>query len=124
MNWRRIAIFVVVQFAATFAAALPVGFVQGVYRARGIAPPDWLVFVQAAGAFAANVIVIVFLAKRQRDRTWLTASAVVLVAWALAFPLSVGLLGQSPSGWAKTIVPLCIALAIGVPIGRRFRDGS
>jgi hypothetical protein len=122
MNWKRIAIFVVLMFAATFLAAFPVGVVEGFYRARGSAPPHWLIHALAVGTFAANVTVLILLAKRQKAKTWWNAWAVIFVTWVLGYPLNVGFFGQSFVGWASTILPLCVAVAIAVPIGRRLQS--
>jgi hypothetical protein len=61
MNWKRVAVFTVVLFLATAAAAFPFGFIQGYSRG---APPDWLSFGNFTVSIIAAACVFAALARR------------------------------------------------------------
>jgi hypothetical protein len=51
MNWKRIAIFIVVLMLTTMLVSFPFGVIGGYLEAALRPVPSWLVFVQAGANF-------------------------------------------------------------------------
>ena len=66
----------------------------------------------------------VLLARRQRDLTHQHAWAVALGTWLVSYPINVLLFGLPKLTWALGLIPLTIALYVGVAIGRRLESSE
>jgi hypothetical protein len=122
MNWRRIVIFMLILFLATAAAAFPFGFIRGYAQASGRFVPSWVGVGQALVVPLAGAVVVALLAKRQITRPWEHAWAAVLGAWLLTLPINVMLLGQAPRQWLGGLIPSCLIVILGVPLGLYLRE--
>ncbi len=78
MNWKRIGLFVLLLFAATAAASFPFRFVAAIIASGGDPVPTWLTPAQATANLAAAALVFGLVAKRQMDRVYQHAWAVLL----------------------------------------------
>ena len=120
MNWKRLILFTLLLWAGTAAAAFPFGFVQGVLQANAREVPEWLPLAHAGTAFLTNIAVITELARRQRERTWEHAAALVLLGWLTSLPNVLFLQFPAPV-WLLQLPVLGACVLIGVPIGKRVR---
>ncbi len=121
MNWKRIALFVLLLFVATAAAAFPFGFIEGFLAAQGKTPPAWVLVGQAIAVPVAAIIVFALLAVRQSTKAFAHASVAGLLSWLLTFPINVLIFGFPAAQWFAGVFVVAIAIVIGVPIGARFR---
>jgi hypothetical protein len=121
MNWKRLILFTLLLWAATALAAFLFGFVRGVLQANGREVPQWLNLAHVAVGFLTNVAVIAELARRQSERTWEHAAALMLIGWLTSLP-SVLFFGFPVVAWLLQLPVFGICVGIAVPIGRRLRS--
>lgn len=118
MNWTRICRYTLLVVLATFLAGFVPGFMRGVYQTHNALPPAWVDALQSLLLPAAVLIVFLFLARAQSERTISHAMAV----WALTTVVSTGnmALGVTPAEWAGAATYSAILAAIGTAIGMKL----
>ena len=77
MDWKRVAIFTGVMFAATAAAAFPFGFIQGYFAAQQAEPPAWVGIGLTVFGIAVAALVFRALARRTPTRVYEHAGLVL-----------------------------------------------
>ena len=122
MNWKRIAVFVLILFLATAAAGIPFDVIAEVLSARQAHEkgwlreplPLWVLLGKALAVFTAATVVFYQLANRQHDRPWRHALMVAVIAWLVSLPINVWGLGVPETVWSPGIIALLVALSVGV----------
>ena len=124
MNWKRIFIFVLVLWLATFGASFPFGFVIGYLTVRQTPVPVWLALGQMLAVLVAAAAVFYVLARRQGNRPWLHALIVAVISWLVSFPVNVLALGQPVVTWGYSPFFLLASLSAGVSLASSLRKGN
>jgi hypothetical protein len=119
VNWKRIAAFVAIIWAATASVGFVIGIINGLS-----APSSAEKLVQWLVVLASMALVFAVLAGRQTTQTWEHAWAVAFISWLSSFPLNVLLIGQSTRDWVAGGIAVYVAAYAGVPCGRFFRITS
>ena len=121
MNWKRVAIYAVVLFVATFVAAFPFGFIEGFLLASEKAVPSWLGLATLITNLVVATVVFVRFGMVQRERAYQHAWAVAIVVSLIAFPINLLLFGQTLFQWIIGLAFMIPALLVGVWIGVKLR---
>ena len=124
MNWKRILIFVLINYLATAGAAFPFGFIEGFLTARQTPVPTWVPLSQELAVLVAAAIVFYLFSRRQRSRLWLHAFMVAVIGWLVSFPVNVLALGQSVATWGYSLLFLLASLIAGVSLASSLRRGA
>jgi len=124
VNWKRVAIFTGVMFAATAVAAFPFGFAQGFISSSGGVPPAWLALGQPIAVPLAATVVFFSLARRESARAYEHAWAVWALSMLVSFPINVLGMDLPVGQWIGGSIPLVIALFVGVSVGLRSEHNA
>jgi hypothetical protein len=121
MNWQRLIVFVVLLWLAPKVVAFLFEFNQGLLEAKGMDAPEWLRLGQVAAVFLASLVVLAEFARRQSERPWEHAAALVLLGWLANLP-NVLFFGLPILAWLIQLPVFGSCLLIAVPIGKRLRS--
>ena len=114
ISWKRILLFVLLTYVATFLAAFPFGFLEGYLTSRGDEVPSWLPAGMAVASLLSMLGVFTTLAFVQRSRTVVHVVAVALLAWLTSYPVNVALIGQPAAEWAASGIIVALLAAVGL----------
>jgi hypothetical protein len=121
MNWSRIVLFAVSLWAAHPAAALPFRFLHGWLRGAEEAPAPWFQAGAVVAMGIATFFMFVGLGVTQIRLPVVHAALIVALAWLLAAPVDLVILGDSQQGWLIVRGLLVLAAALGLAAGILLR---
>ncbi|GAG10869.1 unnamed protein product [marine sediment metagenome] len=124
MNLKRVMIFTALMFAAMAAIAVPFSLIQRSLILGGDQVPLWLTVGPVVAVTVAAGWVFFSLAAREPERPYEHAWAVWGVSMAIAFCISVLVIGVPIGYWLLNSIPFALALLVGVPLGRRHPKGA
>ena len=122
MNWKRVAIFIVLLLLGTACAAFPVGVIHGILMRANGQVPRWVPVVQAFAVQGAILLVGGGLGFVQRERLVLHGLAVGVGSWLVSFPINVLLFKQPLVTWAAGIIGIIVFLGVGCALGFGVRQ--
>jgi drug/metabolite transporter (DMT)-like permease len=121
MNWRRILVSAVSLWAATMAAALPFRFLHGWLRGAEDVPAPWFQAAAVVAMGIATFFIFVGIGVMQIRLPVVHGVLIVALAWLLAAPVDLLILGDSRQGWLIVRGVLVAVAAVGLAGGILLR---